>query len=532
MSTDLSLQTAEITEPADMFGEAALLGQTKAVVSYDPAAFPENATDAGFDQWQNRRNPETFEPFPLDCLPPIVTEYVEQATRALNQNPAGLAMVLLTQAGGLVGAAKQLRLGSGWFASPILWTALIGSSGGHKSPILKAAPSLLVAKEAALVAEYEHAKRRYERAVLAYERAVKRGEITLPEEPTEPVRRKLFISSATIEGLVKYVHYNPRGAMLAYDELSGWFGDLTRNNGAAAATWLSGHNGAPVNSVRAVAEETSVARAYWGLSGGITPDEFHYLIGRSGRLTNGTLSRFCLVWPPELSLDEMTFTDSLEITAAFPVRKILELLADLPFDENDPKRIIALDAESRNRWQCWRAEITEQRLNARSDIEGSLFSKTEETAGRIALILHVLEAAERHYTSGLCTGNAPLAIPAEIPVETLEKALTLTRWILDETLYCYGKLGLVGGNGTALDDKAVLSLLENSALTRREIGRKIGRFRSAAGAADLEAIIERLVATGQITKQESVSANGKAVIRYTACGAAGTSQKIKSYLPK
>ena len=67
---------------------------------------------------------------------------------------------------------------------------------------------------------------RYQSDLKAYKKDLKQWERkqegTEPEEPERPVRSRCLVQDATIEALAPVLNENPRGVLLARDELSGW----------------------------------------------------------------------------------------------------------------------------------------------------------------------------------------------------------------------------------------------------------------------------------------------------------------------
>lgn len=68
-----------------------------------------------------------------------------------------------------------------------------------------------------------------------------------PEKPEPPQAVRYVVSDTTVEALAPLLQENPRGLLLARDELAGWIGSFDRysggKGGADAAHWLSMHNG-------------------------------------------------------------------------------------------------------------------------------------------------------------------------------------------------------------------------------------------------------------------------------------------------
>lgn len=490
------------------------------VQSHDPLA----DTDT---RWRNRRNPDTFKPFPMACLPEAMRRYVEEKARSLNQNPAGLAFALLVQAGAHVGAAVKLRLKNDWFVAPILWLGVIGISGSGKSPLLAAGPGLVKDKEKELFELHRQEVKKYDMVKKAYEHelkiACKQGNFEdFRDPPTEPRRRKISVTTATIEGLHRDIEDNPRGLFLLYDELASFFGDTERNQRAGASSeWLSGYNGSFINSSRKKADETYAGEACWAVAGASTPERLEEILRKGGRVSDGTLSRFCLVWPPEA--EGISHEDVSENVIA-AMKNILIDLHDVDFVDGK-SHYVSLDAGAGRMWKAWQEEIYRKKNNVDTDAETSFLAKSEEVLARIALILHLLENITRPDTpkSARYNGQFPSSdipkmnrahkIPKEISAETFQRAETIARWIINETRECYRRFGFVKPQASEEEILEIIRRNENP-MTARDIGQAKGRYRSKNGRKQLEETLDKLVDAGKLAYEETPHGNGNLIRKY------------------
>lgn len=473
-------------------------------------------TDTGTPR-NNRRNPDDFEPFPLECLPEKFAQYVEQKSKALNQNPAGLAMALLAQVGAHIGCAVKIKLGNDRSAAPILWLALVNISGGGKTPLLKAGIDMILEREKVLFQEHRLQMVEYEKQCKDYERQVKQqtrrreqfSEIlpTPDEPPQKPKRRKLYVSGATIEGLHKDIMDNPRGMLLFYDELAVYFGDTERGNKSGGTSeWLSGHSGESVNSSRKSSSEIFIPEAWWTVVGGSTPERLESIMRSGYRVSDGTLSRFILVWPPE---NEVMSNEDVSPQAVADMKAILDMILNIDFHEGCPY-IVSLSEEAKVLWQEWKQEIFDERKTKNTDTEASFLSKSGDTLPRIALILHVLEAAR----IGNFFGGLVMYIQETLSAETFRKAETITRWAMTETEACYRRFGFIRdpteeGHKPCKWTEKVLGILQeaDTPVTAAGIVQRVSRFRTEAGRKQLDEILARLTQEGRILREELKSAN-------------------------
>src|SRR5215510_11366595 len=93
---------------------------------------------------------------------------------------------------------------------------------------------------------YEADLARWEKDMVAWKRD-KNAASDPPGKPDPPQAERFIVSDTTVEALAPILLVNPRGLLLARDELAGWFGSFDRyagrgKAGADSANWLSMFN--------------------------------------------------------------------------------------------------------------------------------------------------------------------------------------------------------------------------------------------------------------------------------------------------
>lgn len=480
----------------------------------------------------NRRDPENFEDFPLDHLPPITRRYVVEKAKALNQNPAGIATALLTQAGAHIGAGCKLRLGNDRFTAPILWFVYMALSGSGKSPVLNGIKNLVQDRIDELRDEYKERQEIYFEEYKLYEKAKKKGEECKP--PKAPEFNRVIITNATYEGLVKATKESGGRILLLLDELVSLFAMMNRTNTPGEAQkWLSGYNGESVTTVRSMTQEINVSDAYWAISGGSTPEKFREFISSSGRDKDGTLSRFIIVWAPEQTEYEES---DINLDTLDDMKRVMERLVDFQPPQTGRRRcqVVGLDENTEKAWKAWKRAVFYAKQNSDTDMEVSFISKSQDLLPRIALILHCLYAAEESIakenesngrnvtTVDGVTYSDPvrpqMVIPSQIDIETWNAALEITQWLRQETMTCYRMLSLVCPQNVEEKISKLLSLIKDAGpdgVTARTIGQKIRAFRYESGKQLLIPILNQLINDGVIKKKLDKGANGSTVTFYT-----------------
>src|SRR5262249_47230998 len=151
------------------------------------------------------------------------------AAAALNCDPSYVALPALAVAASAVGNSRAVALKATWREPPILWTVIVGDSGTLKTPALRLAlqPMLAAQQRRHLVYKEQLAQHTREKAA--------RGKA---DGDPPPVLEQCFVSDITVERLAEVLEDNPRGLLVARDELSGWLASFTRYKGRQGGTDL------------------------------------------------------------------------------------------------------------------------------------------------------------------------------------------------------------------------------------------------------------------------------------------------------
>ena len=469
----------------------------------------------------NLRTPDTFNEFPLKELPLVCRAFISDMIGGLEQNPAGLAAFMLAQCGGVLGKSVQLRLDNkGWKTPPILWVCLIGVSGAGKSPALRATQMLVEKVSEKFNEDFEKLNSQY---IKEYDEWVqsKKKNPNLPE-PTAPKKRKIFLTDATFEGLVKDITISKCRTYFILDEFVTFFHMINRSKTPGeSGKWLSGYNGASISTSRAGAKEVYINEAYWAMLGGSTPEKFRNYIMEDGGDKDGTLSRLSLVWAPVLS-DFIEEEENEEIGKHIEeMRGVLETLVKSAPQRNKDGNIpdyteLFLSSEAREDWLQMRKEnfyAVRNPANASDAISGYL-AKSLELTPRIAIILHCIETAHQFNLNGVpCDDFVPGSItkdieyfnfPSEISFETWKSARAIAEWFITENMICYELFKFTEPKSANIQASEILLTISKSddGITLRDLYRIHRRFRSPKGKKELEEILQMLIDKEKIKTEE------------------------------
>jgi hypothetical protein len=230
----------------------------------DPAP-PIEASDSA-DDWGPIRlgTLPPAETFPLDVLPLSARDLAEAAAESIACPVDFPAVAMLAAASGIIGRSACLMIKPGYFASAALYVALVGNPSSGKTPAQHAAlaPVLSIAGEL-------HDEWRPRMDAWKAAKSDERGE--------EPVLRRLVTTDPTTEALGPILAKNPRGLILAPDEMTKWVMSMDQYKGGKGGDrpfYLSAWNGEPVYVDRAKhqREPIVVPHPFLTVVGGLAPD--------------------------------------------------------------------------------------------------------------------------------------------------------------------------------------------------------------------------------------------------------------------
>ena len=154
-----------------------------------------------------------------------------------------------------------------------------------KTPAFKLSVQRVRELQARKLREHQEQYERYERELLSHDvalaawkkKAAKTNDMAgePPEKPRPPQAVRYVVSEPTVEALAPILLANPRGLLLARDELAGWIGSFDRyvgkGKGGDSAHWLSMHNGDTIIVDRKTSGTIYVPSAAVSITGGIQP---------------------------------------------------------------------------------------------------------------------------------------------------------------------------------------------------------------------------------------------------------------------
>jgi DNA polymerase I-like protein with 3'-5' exonuclease and polymerase domains len=372
-----------------------------------------------------------YTPFPLEALPPVLSDLTREAAAAIGCDPALVAVPAIATAAGCVGNSRAVLLKHGWIEPAIVWGLTVAPSGGHKSPAFHAATSPLMELQLDLFDAYRDRLEEYAEALKEWKDKDRDERGEAPEKPVEPL--SFITSDTTIEALGELLRDNPRGLLVARDELDGWFQSFSRykgkGGGSDRAQWLELHRAGTLRIDRITREKGRllIRRACVPVCGTIQPAVLALALDLES-LQAGLGARFLLAMPPPRR--RVWNENELPEDLVTRYQNLLKALLDLPLKDELKRKphVLGLAAPAKRAW----VEFFNEWGVVQADAEGeqaSAFAKIEAYASRLALIHHVVaHAAAGAADQGSITETSMLA------------GITLAKWFAAEAVRIYAML--------------------------------------------------------------------------------------------
>jgi hypothetical protein len=376
-----------------------------------------------------------YRSFPLDALPEPIRSFVNAGARAIGCDPSYLALPLLTAIASDIGNTRRLELKRGWSVPPILWGAIVGDSGTAKTPAFKLVMRPIRERQSRAFKIFGAQQQEYETALEAWHEAKKgdRG-----EKPQPPSCERFIVSDTTVEALAPILLANPRGLLLARDELAGWIGSFDRyagksKAGADSANWLSMFNAESiiVDRKTGIPRTIHVPQAAVCVSGGIQPAILQRALGLEHR-ESGLAARLLVTCPPRKAKrwTEADIDPSAEAELVRLFDKLYELQPTVGNDDEPRPVLVRLSADAKAAWKAYyNAHAVEQ-----TDLTGDMaaaWSKLEEYAARLALVVHFTRWA---------AGDPMLTNVDILDAASMNAGIVLARWFKHEARRVYTML--------------------------------------------------------------------------------------------
>ncbi|MCL2305329.1 MAG: DUF3987 domain-containing protein [Planctomycetaceae bacterium] len=460
-----------------------------------------------------------WEPFPVDLLPESIGRLCRESAKAKNIEPVYVGINAIAAVASVVGSAYKIELKPrDWYEPAILWTCLVAESGSGKSPGLDSATLPLRTLQSEADRDYDTKsdiyateKGQYDLDYDDWKRARKRNPMTLPPVlPFAPKMETFLVDDATLEAIAEVLESNPFGILLVKDELAGWLKsfDCYRSGGGAKdlPAWLSIHGGRMFRINRKTGKKMIHSNnPAVSVCGGVQPLVLQRIVNENEDFfDSGLTARILFAMPP----DKPSYWTEAETSdeALMNYERIFRTLYRWRSAENAPSPenplIVRLSPEAKDLFTQFFNVNVDERMVLDSDMK-AFWAKFASYAARLALVFHVVQRIE---------DGAPME---ELPGETMQRAIRLIMWFKREAARI---LKLLRQTKCEIDfeAQAVLGLIEQNGgrITVRELQHRRSKYRDKDGAKKAETLLDGLVRQGKLTSEQTMSGNGKTVLRY------------------
>ena len=299
-------------------------------------------------------------PFPFDAVPSTLRALAEHGGEASGCVPESIAVHGLSVLATAIGSTAKIHIGS-WSQRPVIWTAVVARPGTAKSTALNLAKAPLE-KADAQAAQHER-------------------DMT-QDNKTVPSARRTLADDTTAESLGKLLHANPRGLLIAADELSGVMTGMNQYKGGKGndrQLYLKLWSGAALRIDRISRDSLYVSNPILSVTGAVQPSRVDVLSG-----DDGMTGRWLIAYLEDRGRSEPTDADlTFERRAwAGTVNALLSRVGDVDYSLSD---------EARDEFVRWRKAIIDRTNTEQNPARADYLGKLESHMARLALVLHVAD---------------------------------------------------------------------------------------------------------------------------------------------
>lgn len=342
---------------------------------------------------------------------------------AMMSAPQGYAFAaVLGASAAAIGAARMVEGRPGWRVFPALWVLLVGPPSALKTPILSPTLAMLKTIERDEAVGFAATRRDFETKLEAskaqlgawaskVKAAVSAGNLAPlkpsdADAPDEPKPPRIVANDATIEAMAPLLKANPRGILLARDELAGFIGNIGKYGGDGdAAFWLERFDGEAFSTDRVKTGHVQADVGLVSILGGIQPERLQEVL--LSRADDGFTSRFIMIYPepvPRVWITPVANMDTLK-------RALTRLRALVPNTDEAGQMspvVIPLNREAQKLFAEWWVENGAAGI-ASVGYRAGMLGKAGGLVLRLSLILELLEWAASEGAEPTCISHTSVA---------------------------------------------------------------------------------------------------------------------------
>jgi hypothetical protein len=335
---------------------------------------------------------ELSNPFPIEVLPPVFREFVEQCHKCLGFPIDYTALAVLTAVSTAIGKSAQLRVKSNWFEYAAIFAGIIGKSGVAKSHPLDIAFRPFVEIDRESIKWYNVKYEEYKTS------------LDLPKKDKDnsdylekPVLRKFILTNFTTEVLYQRLSDNERSCVVISDELATFLEGMNNySKGDQTSTYLSIWS----NKSTSV-DRINKDRLIWledpflNMIGSFQPRIVHKLFPPE-KLDNGFFQRLLLAFPDNAEkqpINDNQIPDHIIKNYSDWIKGYIQNNPiETNFDTGKTKpKIYKWDQVAKLFFYEWQKENTAEVNEYADSVKGEILSKFDIHFVRLSLILQAMD---------------------------------------------------------------------------------------------------------------------------------------------
>lgn len=391
------------------------------------------------DEWTDHGEPEEIadsvllpvEPIPSAIIPNPYQEFVVDSAYRMQCAQDFIAVASIVTTSSIVGAGCAIRPKQydDWSVVPNLWGAIISPPARLKTPALNAPLDLLAHLENEAKKNYEEAKCKIIAEEIVYKHELKnvedaihnaiksktgievddakiRYEGLVRKEPKKLIRNRFKTNDSTIEKLGEILSENPRGILVARDELTGLLRTLDKEGHETdRAFYLEAWNGGNSFTQDRIGRGTiDIENACVSILGGIQPDKLEdYLYQTFNGNNDGLMQRFQLAVYPD-NAEWQLIDQPPKKEAKQQVLSILKNLKNMDFvkhgailEEGGKRPFFHFCSSAQILFNNWYVEHQRKTVGEESSIMQEHLSKYPKLMPSLALLFHLIDIADGKY---------------------------------------------------------------------------------------------------------------------------------------
>lgn len=375
-----------------------------------------------------------YQPFPVDCFPLPVRDYITAQARVLNCDPAAVALPVLSVLASAVGD-RRIRIKHAWTEPANLWTALIADGQTCHTAALQAAIAPLVVRQSRAFAQQQQLMPEYERLLTRYRadvRLARKEQGPEPDRPAVPPVARSVAADWTLPSLVRLLSKQRRGLLVCAHEMDGWLGRALGSGSRASLerqAWFDLHEGRSVTiESRSDRPSLHLDPVPVSVTGSLSEELLTEKLTKASG-PSGLASRLLFASPPTHALQWTD--DDVEQTVTDGYAAVIDLLFA---DDSTRREGLAGEVRLAPAAKDCLATFIQDLSVAQRGLDDLLFTWSTNLAGqaaRLALVLHLTRWA---------AGDADDATVCDLA--SVQRGIALARWFAYEAQRVVTRLSL------------------------------------------------------------------------------------------